>query len=83
MKKQFYLSVCVCLIWVLIAEWLSRGVMHGPDYLPLHLSFCFLLCSLIGIFLQVFKATRIMGATLMLIPVAILIFVLVQMITYL
>lgn len=83
MKKQFYLSAGVCLIWVVIAECLSRGDMHGPEYLPLHLSFSFLLCSLAGIFLQIFKATRMIGGVLMLVPVSVLIFALVQMISYL
>lgn len=80
MKKLFYLSVGVSLFWICIVEFLSRGVNHGPEYLPLHLSFSFLLCSLVGVFLQHFKTIRIMGIMLTFIPAIVLIFVLFEMI---
>jgi hypothetical protein len=81
MKLVFRLQCVLTLLSILLIELQADGPQYGPDTLPIHLSYCFLLFNLVALFLFNFKATRGLASGLFGLAAALVLFLAFEIIT--
>lgn len=81
MKLVFRLQCVLTLLSILLVELQADGPQYGPDTLPIHLAYCFLLFNLVALFLFNFKATRGLAQGLFGLAAAIVLFLAFEIIT--